>query len=192
MGQELSFHPVGPEQHLLADGEPMTWRSWLFALKETPSTALSWATLLAEQPFDAASWECPPLRPDLLDEPVRTVLLDHPFLARRAPDPYDFREPFRQATGAIATFTNLGGDSVLVSPLPDGVDGDYGHLLGFVRSAPDALVSALWGDVARAVLANLSAEPLWLSTAGGGVPWLHVRLDRRPKYYRHPPYRRPR
>ncbi|MGI9175867.1 MAG: DUF6940 family protein [Rhodothermales bacterium] len=24
---------------------------------------------------------------------------------------------------------------------------------------------------------------MWLSTAGGGVSWLHVRLDSRPKYY---------
>jgi hypothetical protein len=32
-------------------------------------------------------------------------------------------------------------------------------------------------------------EPLWLSTAGQGVFWLHVRLDRYPKYYNHAPYR---
>jgi len=31
--------------------------------------------------------------------------------------------------------------------------------------------------------------PTWLSTAGGGVAWLHVRLDTRPKYYRYNPYR---
>jgi hypothetical protein len=29
----------------------------------------------------------------------------------------------------------------------------------------------------------------WLSTAGMGVPWLHVRLDDRPKDYGHRPYR---
>jgi len=28
-----------------------------------------------------------------------------------------------------------------------------------------------------------------LSTAGMGVYWLHVRLDTRPKYYQHTPYR---
>ncbi len=31
--------------------------------------------------------------------------------------------------------------------------------------------------------------PLWLSTAGGGVAWLHVRLDSRPKYYGYSPYK---
>jgi hypothetical protein len=29
----------------------------------------------------------------------------------------------------------------------------------------------------------------WVSTAGTGVPWLHVRRDTRPKYDRHAPYR---
>ncbi len=32
-------------------------------------------------------------------------------------------------------------------------------------------------------------NPVWLSTAGAGVSWLHVRLDDRPKYYGHGPYR---
>ena len=31
--------------------------------------------------------------------------------------------------------------------------------------------------------------PVWLSTAGGGVAWLHVRLDDRPKYYSYAPYK---
>ena len=37
--------------------------------------------------------------------------------------------------------------------------------------------------------AHLGSQPLWLSTAGGGVDWLHMRLDKRPKYYRHLPWR---
>ncbi|MFO1021395.1 MAG: hypothetical protein U0903_11970 [Planctomycetales bacterium] len=32
-------------------------------------------------------------------------------------------------------------------------------------------------------------KPVWLSTAGAGVPWLHVHLDDQPKYYSHAPYR---
>ncbi len=36
---------------------------------------------------------------------------------------------------------------------------------------------------------RVSDKPVWLSTAGGGVPWLHVRLDNRPKYYSYRPYR---
>ena len=37
--------------------------------------------------------------------------------------------------------------------------------------------------------ARIGIQPIWLSTAGMGVPWLHVRLDSRPKYYAFGPYR---
>lgn len=38
--------------------------------------------------------------------------------------------------------------------------------------------------------ANVAAgTPVWISTSGLGVPWLHVRIDDRPKYYQHAPYR---
>ena len=33
-------------------------------------------------------------------------------------------------------------------------------------------------------------SPLWLSTCGTGVYWLHVRLDSRPKYYSYQEYKR--
>ncbi len=41
------------------------------------------------------------------------------------------------------------------------------------------------------MLARLNSKPVWLSTAGAGVSWLHVRLDDKPKYYGHAPYRIP-
>lgn len=36
--------------------------------------------------------------------------------------------------------------------------------------------------------ARVGTRPVWLSTAGAGVAWLHVRLDDRPKYYSYRPY----
>ena len=40
-------------------------------------------------------------------------------------------------------------------------------------------------------LRYLDVMGLWLSTAGLGVYWLHLRLDTRPKYYSFQPYRKP-
>ena len=36
---------------------------------------------------------------------------------------------------------------------------------------------------------RISDRAVWLSTAGAGVPALHMRLDDRPKYYHYDPYR---
>ncbi len=35
----------------------------------------------------------------------------------------------------------------------------------------------------------VGAAPRWLNTSGLGVPWLHVRIDSRPKYITYRPYR---
>ena len=75
-------------------------------------------------------------------------------------------------------------------PCPRGDLDAYGHLAAFVRGAPDSQRDGLWRSVASAMRRRVNAKPVWLSTAGDGVAWLHVRLDDRPKYYAFTPYRR--
>ena len=41
----------------------------------------------------------------------------------------------------------------------------------------------------QAMVQRVGIKPVWLSTAGAGVSWLHVGLDDRPKYYGFGPYR---
>ena len=87
------------------------------------------------------------------------------------------------------TFTNLGGDATLVVPadLDDGTGHNY--LLSFLRTAGDSQLHAFWQAAGAAIDARVDDRPLWVSTSGGGVAWLHLRLDDRPKYYVHAPYR---
>lgn len=89
----------------------------------------------------------------------------------------------------VVEFQNLGKDALLIVPCPQAVKSAYGHLAAFVREAPEAQRHALWSLVGNAMERRLGAAPVWLSTAGAGVPWLHVRLDDRPKYYHHGAYR---
>jgi hypothetical protein len=77
---------------------------------------------------------------------------------------------------------------VLVAPAPRGPAPAYGHLAAFTRRASAAQNHALWRTVGVVLERQIGAEPVWLSTAGGGVSWLHVRLDTRPKYYGFHPY----
>ena len=145
--------------------------------------------LLADAPFAAFRWETPPITTDTADGPFEFVLLDSPGLARDA-DAEAFAEHFRGAgeTGVVE-FPNLGKDAVLIVPCPRGPNSVYGHIGAFVREAPEAQKHALWELVGTAMQRRLNREPVWLSTAGAGVSWLHVRLDDRPKYYGYTPYR---
>jgi hypothetical protein len=106
------------------------------------------------------------------------------------PDSSAFSEHFSTSSAEqVVTFSNLSGDAVLVVPLPVAQNEAYTHLAVFLRQAPAEQISALWRNVGHALEARLSNAPVWLSTAGMGVSWLHVRLDSRPKYYRHEPYK---
>jgi hypothetical protein len=145
--------------------------------------------LLADAPFSAFRWETPGVTSTTASRPFEFVLLDEPSLAHR-PDAEAFAEHFRakpQAT--VIDFANLRGDAVLVVPCPVAAPTAYGHLAAFVRAAPAEQRDALWRAVGEALSRRLGPKPVWLSTAGAGVSWLHVRLDDRPKYYGHGPYR---
>lgn len=147
---------------------------------------------LAAAPGPAWFWELPPVTRGRVERPFEFVLVPSPRLARMRADPGDFAEPFGRARGGTAAFWNLGGDALLVAPLPPGSPGadvPYAHLASFVRGAPEPARHELLRALAEAVAARLSDVPLWISTSGLGVPWLHVRLDARPKYYQHAPYR---
>ncbi len=145
--------------------------------------------LLAASPFSAFRWETPPLTHVNVDRPFECVLLDSPGLAR-APDAEAFQEHFHNEDDrGVVEFSNLGKDAIMVVPRPLGPPTAYGHLAAFVRTAPKGQQHELWKLVGEAMQRRLSAKPVWLSTAGAGVSWLHVRLDDRPKYYGYAPYR---
>jgi len=144
---------------------------------------------LAGAPYAAFRWETPPVANATVTRLFEFVLLDSPGLARR-PDPEAFAEHFGDAREAgVVMFPNLGGDAILVVPCPLASPSAYGHLAAFVREAPERQQHAFWQSVGQAMARRVGAEPVWLSTAGAGVSWLHVRLDDRPKYYGFGPYR---
>ena len=50
---------------------------------------------------------------------------------------------------------------------------------------------AVWAEAGRAITRwrNERGDPVWFSTSGLGVTWVHLRLDERPKYITYAPYR---
>ena len=140
-------------------------------------------------PFAAFRWETPPLISTNSNQPFQCLLHDSPDLNVQA-DPTDFATHFR-SDREVVHFENLGADAMLIVPCPTSTDANYCHIGAFHRSAPPGQQHAFWETVAKVVMARLGPRPLWLSTAGGGVDWLHMRVDDRPKYYLCQPWRSP-
>jgi hypothetical protein len=172
------------------DGLPVRYRDVLRDWQNDEAFRSFFISLLAAAPFSGYRWETPPVTTATADREFEFVLLDAPGLDR-TPDARAFAEQFRSANKdqRVVAFPNLGNDAVLVVPCPAGPAAAYVHLASFVRHAPAAQVQELWRVVGAAMEARLSAKPTWLSTAGMGVSWLHVRLDSRPKYYGFATYR---
>jgi hypothetical protein len=145
--------------------------------------------LLVDSPFSPFRWETPPVTRETASQPFEFVLLDSPDLARD-PDPTAFAEHFTaEAPAGVVEFTNLGGDAILIAPCPREPLPDYAHFAAFLRYSAEAQQHSLWKAVAAAMQTRLGSSPVWLSSAGGGVAWLHLRLDDSPKYYVHAAYR---
>merc|ERR1712080_392745 len=94
---------------------------------------------------------------------------------------------------SVASFFNLGKDALLVCPCPIGEDVHiYSSLGPFISAGSRDQIRAFWSRVGKEALDHIRArggKPTWMSTSGLGVYWLHLRLDSRPKYYTHQPYR---
>ena len=178
-----------------ADRSPLSFRD-LFDLLEHDAAFGAWYTkVLADCTYPAFFWEHPPLSISSFDREAEFVLTESAALRGVQPDPTPFASHFghlgRSAQTEVVVFPNLGGDAQLVVPCPLGPFEAYADLARFVRLAPRSQVHALWRQASYVVTRTLGATPQWLSTAGLGVSWLHLRVDTRPKYYRYKPYQKP-
>jgi hypothetical protein len=170
-----------------------SFQETLEGLRDDPALADALTQALAGLPYPSLFWECAPVHASSLHTPFRCVAVPSDALEGLRPDPSPFAQHLQRARPPQAvTFENLGRDAVLVVPAyAPHVPG--AHLASFLRSAGPSSTQTLWGTVAEAALARLADPkkpgPLWISTSGLGVSWLHVRLDARPKYYSWIPYR---
>lgn len=176
---------------ILLHTQPVAYREILQAWQEDFQFRCYFIELLATSPFTAFRWETPPLTKDSGDRPFEFVLINSPDLDRE-PDVQTFRnycDP--KIPGGITEFPNLGNDAYMLVPCAAVAPDAYVHLAKFLRNAPTDQIHHLWQRVGAAMEHRLNTEPIWLNTAGGGVAWLHIRLDNRPKYYRYLPYKKP-
>ena len=144
--------------------------------------------ILAESEFEAFFWEIPPMTLLDLNLPFEFVLVKSNLLSNISADEKAFRHYFSK-NKSIVTFPNLGGDAQLIVPSPVSANENYSHLAKFIRHAPLEQKRKLWERISQEYQKRLGQQPVWLSTAGLGVSWLHLRIDSRPKYYRYQAYK---
>jgi hypothetical protein len=172
------------------DSSPVSFAELLRRWQSDADCRSFFTRLLADAPFAAFRWETPPVNAVSANRPFEFVLLNSPELSHE-PDPSAFSTHLSAGAAGegVVAFPNLGRDAILIVPCPLGPVSAYGHIAAFVREAPNEQKHSLWKLIGRTMEEQIGPAPVWLSTAGAGVPWLHVRLDKRPKYYGHRPYR---
>lgn len=167
------------------------WRDWVEQLATSVAARARLNQRFADSEHQALYWEtapsCAPGNTAFSD-----VVLNSPALARVTADPGPFARHFDNGQ-MIARFHNRGHDARLIAPCPLANAPGYPHLAAFTRHAPKEQIDALWRVLGEEILAWWSQrdDPVWVNTSGLGVHWLHLRLDRRPKYYKHRPFRTP-
>ena len=176
--------------YLDKDNEPLSFREVVNLWASDNLFRGFHCQVLSDISFNAYRWETPVVDLNRFDRPFEFIVRNDPSL-----DGPENCSAFQQYFDAadeeqwIVEFPNLGGDAILVVPLPGGSHVDHCHLASFIGSCSAEHESLLWKHVGMTMLERVSDVPVWLSTAGGGVAWLHVRLDDKPKYYSHQPYK---
>lgn len=144
--------------------------------------------LLIDCEFDAYYWEVKPVDAKSVENSFEFVLVNGSYLNSLNSDGSRFEKYFNRNEDVVS-FKNLKGDAQLVVPNKVSDSRNYTHLAKFVRNAPENQIIKFWKKVAKEYSKSINEEKIWLSTAGLGVNWLHVRLDTKPKYYKYKEYK---
>lgn len=147
--------------------------------------------LLADVPYRAFFWETIAVTKASARNKFEFVAIKSDSLDSMNIDRYAFEEHFNTASqgSGTAEFSNIGGDAFLIAPVPQGTEAVYKHLATFMRDAPKQQADSMWQEVGESLSLRLGTKPLWVSTSGLGVGWLHIRIDTSPKYYQYEPYK---
>jgi hypothetical protein len=180
--------PQGRRYEIFESDAPLSFERALSLLANEAGFRRWFSETLAQSDFAAYRWETPPLSKSLASRRFEFALVEDRGL-ERAPDESAFAAYFPDTPHNVVAVQNLSRTSDLIVPRRIAAASAYPHLAAFLRGAPAEQVDALWRCVAETVNRRLSDRPLWLSTAGAGVAWLHVRVDPVPKYYAYRPYR---
>lgn len=173
--------------HIFEAEEIMSFQKIFSLWRDEDAFRTFYNEMLSASTFQAFYWEHPSMKISQLSQAYELILIDGPALQRSRPQAETFAQYFVEDQ-TVLSFDNLRGDAKLVVPCQ--LEGySYPHLAQFVRSAPKNQIAELWKLTGQTALNLIEERKFWLSTAGLGVAWLHLRFDSRPKYYKWSDYR---
>lgn len=185
--------------------EPLTYNILAQDLESETENILKGliSDILKDSQFKAFFWEFAPVVPiEAKDTAVSFAITQSKQLEKIEQNSRPFKKHISKARELdvdVAVFKSLGGDAELIIPAPSANDemlGYYSHIAGFVRNGKETEIFSLFRVLGNKLNERFidkekmrSAKPLWISTSGLGVYFLHLRLDSRPKYYVHKPFK---
>lgn len=135
--------------------------------------------------WKAIYWECIPVSKKTWKSiPFTMAILPAYELYNTHPSSKAYQSYFSVTEDPYISFINLSGTTKLIVPTPSEGSKDPTHLLSFLKTCTDPIgwwryvMSTLQDDILS------TTDTRWVNTHGLGVPWLHVRFDSYPKYYR--------
>ncbi len=141
----------------------------------------------ASAEFPGYFWECIPVSSNTINKPFEFVLVNSGALNNIRQDYSSFQEKFGR-NNDVVSFASFSGDTLIV-PIPKG--SDYKNINKFTDNTSIGQWEAFWQKVGEKMeenLINANGATRWLSTSGLAVHYLHIRIDKRPKYYNHQEY----
>ena len=171
----------------------LSYRDFLEGLGAKTDVLDDLVGILKKSPFETYFFETPPATQSSLDMSFEFILANALPLKGVSEDRGAFNEHFGGCQESVTSFPNLGGDALMVVPCPSSEATSYSSLGTFMSTASEEQIKAFWSKTGSEALNHWgrkrSGEKVWMSTSGLGVYWLHLRLDSRPKYYTHRPYK---
>ena len=83
----------------------------------------------------------------------------------------------------VTSFLNLNKDTLLVIPIPK-KNKNYATLKDFCDNSSITQKKYFWKKVSKLVKKFMKNQKyVWISTHGLGVPYMHIRISNKPKYY---------
>ena len=174
-------------------GASVTISEWTTSFLDDSSLRQSFYCILKECPYEAYFFES---KGASIESAKKThfefILMNAPDLRQRTdrtgPMFESFKDQFSGCAELSCAFWSLGGDARLIAPQPksDRNINNYMHLASFMRTVNSEQIDHIWTLLTKEYIKRQTTnegKPIWFSTSGAGVSWLHIRVDDRPKYY---------